>query len=451
MTTGRPGKILIPLLFSLSGAVLLSGCDPKELPRSCRVESVSQELTGPPAPPPAEVIVDPASLRSLLFEGNTSVLLGLNRLHQAKEQVNVARGNLLPSIQLGGLLYSGGNPAFILSTVEFLVPFLIPARWFDYYKIKDLLQAELVGLKLLRLNQYASAYSLTLAMSSDQELEGIISEEASDLTEIESIVETLYQSGAVPLSDLNTARTKAELARIHVSKISELVAGENASLRRALGLSPETLVTLKDVQAPASEWEEKALIDVLPRTLELAPESLQLSFLREAAKKDRWSKIFGFLSGASVRSEMVGSDHSAALSDSTAGMNFGIGFSYFPAIQLSKQQESALVIREQELENELTDVLDVALIAVAKAKERLKSADRAVAHSAQAYEARLDQYRAGALTLDYLLESRGSLRQAQTEALQARARLSMSRVTLHRILLSDQFESIESCELSEGV
>src|SRR4051812_45402677 len=58
-------------------------------------------------PPAKELRLNPETLRKQLLENNLSIIQALNQVHDAKDQVSVARGNLLPSLNLGALL----NPA----------------------------------------------------------------------------------------------------------------------------------------------------------------------------------------------------------------------------------------------------------------------------------------------------------------------------------------------------
>ncbi len=76
-------------------------------------------------------VVNPASLKDELFRNGTSVLQAAVMVQKARDQVSLERANLLPSLNLGALLFSSGQPTFFLSTIQVLVPFLLPGHWFQ--------------------------------------------------------------------------------------------------------------------------------------------------------------------------------------------------------------------------------------------------------------------------------------------------------------------------------
>ena len=53
---------------------------------------------------PQPILINETTLLDLLLKNGNSVLSGLNGVYQAKEQVNVARGNILPSLSLSAAL-----------------------------------------------------------------------------------------------------------------------------------------------------------------------------------------------------------------------------------------------------------------------------------------------------------------------------------------------------------
>ena len=277
------------------------GCKQQVILPDCEPGDASSINTPATTNSPETIVLEPATIRDQLFHGNKSVLLAVNRVHKAKDEVNIARARLLPSINLGAILATGSTPGFFLSSVEFLLPFLVPSKWFDYYAVKDLLKAELVALRLMKLNTYASTYSLYYSLLTDSSLYEILNSEANDLSAIETNVEHSYQLGLATEEDLNRARGQASLAKINLSKVSDLISIDRASMRHALGLSTETQISWTAAEVAKSDWEGRHIKEALEHAVVISPEAEQLHHLQSAAKKYSWSKLFGFLSGLTDR------------------------------------------------------------------------------------------------------------------------------------------------------
>ena len=75
----------------------------------------------------ATFTVNSRSLQSRLLENNIDLALQLNKVYQAKDNVDRARKNLLPGVSLGGIIDS--TFSFSLSSVNMLLPFLLPVSY----------------------------------------------------------------------------------------------------------------------------------------------------------------------------------------------------------------------------------------------------------------------------------------------------------------------------------
>lgn len=389
--------------------------------------------------------MEPVQLRKILFEGNTPILLGLNRVHQSKEQVSIARGNLLPSINLGSMLSFASSGSFSLSSIEFLLPFLLPSRWFDYYQMKNMFEADKMALHVLKVNQYASALSLYQTILGDQKVLRILNEEVRDLSEIADYVEKSHQIGIATQEDLHIAKGQAGLARINLSKAMNLVATEKASLRHALGLSVDTVFTLLDSEIPTSEWEDRNLSLAKDEAWVRSLEGKQMQFLADAAHEGTWSKIFGFISGSSFRSFSTPTTDATAFSNITLNQTVGIGFAYFPSIRLSQMSEEAIRLRQREVGLEIGEILERIFMTLSETKKRLADAEKVETDYYEAYLGKLQQYKLGLVELNPVLQTRVFYRTASIEVLNAKVQVMLSRIVLHRAMLSDGFSEIQGC------
>lgn len=395
-----------------------------------------------------QVLLTPESLRDQLFLSNTSVLLGLNGVHQAKDQANIARAQLFPSLNLGSLLYSAANPTFTVSAVEILFPFLVPANWGRRNETQALFEAQGFALQAVRLNTYASAYSLYHSMLSDQNLRAIYQAEVDDLTQIESIVARLYQSGLASKTEVDRAQGQKEMARIGLSKISSLLAQEMALLRHTLALKADTQIELQNTFVTEADLEQASLGQVIDKAMSVAPEVRQMERLRKAAEDNVWSQQYAFIGGSSLRSPGGdGQSSSVAFDNASIGINFNIGYAQVPMVELSQDRLAEINIRTKELKYEITERSEYSLQLVTDSKSRAEMASRAEAAFQSVYTRDLARYKYGHIDLFNVLESRAKLREATIENLRAKTQLSLNRIVLHRLVMGDQFGKMPTCEL----
>jgi multidrug efflux system outer membrane protein len=409
-----------------------SACDPTVAPESTGTE-----------PTDVAVEINPETLRNRILHSNVSLMIQANKVHQAKDQINIARGRLFPSINLGTLLLTGGGPTFALGAVEFLLPFLLPTRWFEFFQAKHLMRAEKVAYRILKVNMYASASSLYYQVLNDQDLKRILRVETDHLRKIQSLVESQYQAGISPIEDLERARAQRALAEINESKVQDLVIQEIATLRHLLAEKTTAEFTLQPTVLPMTYAEELGQEKTETLALEKSLELEQMIHLRSSARLEKWKKIFGFLS----KSTLSNSNPSAGMSFSNliGGMGFNFGFDYFPSIRLTQHNLQELSLRAEEVKYESNKTVETAMKQITEAMRRYDLARSAEVDATHVFQTKLSLYELGVETLFSALESRALLRQAQVEALQATTQVNVLRVSLNRILLADEFEKIEEC------
>jgi outer membrane protein, multidrug efflux system len=393
------------------------------------------------------VALDPEELRKKLIEGNVSVQMAFNRVHRAKDSVNLARSQLFPSLNLGNVLLSGGSATFILSSIDVLLPFLLPSRWLDFKRSKDLFEAEKVAFRLVELNQYASAYSLYFTILSDLEVLDFLAAEAEDFRAIHGIIQQTHDLGLASPEDVLLAETQKDFAEMAATRVRELVVSEHAALRQALALSYDDAISLKPATVEPSEWEGKPLAQALDEALARSPERAQLAHLADAARREKWSRVFGFLGNASMGSNGGGNGESASLafSELTGRVSMSLGYSQIPTIALSERNRAELEIRAQEIRLELARSVEVALGQLGDARKRLALATRAEQAIRAVYGAKLAKFELGLESMLSVLQARGQIRDAAIQRIRTTAEIHQLRVTLHRVMLTDQFARIEGC------
>ncbi len=432
-------KLFIPLL--ILSTFSFTGCDDEDLPKGCRPGNANdlalqQGLTSSKAGS-REITLTPSTVRGLVLDQNIPVMLAANRVHVAKEEVNVARARLLPSINLGAL--AGGSAGFLTAGVEFLLPFLIPSNWFDLNHSMDLLHASHAAFRAMQLDAFSSAYSLYFQALSDTKLIALLQSQLNDFREIEAYTEELANAGAGTLDNYTLAKSQADIAEVNVLQIKDLIAQENAALKRALGLNYTQKLSLSAAEISASPWEDASIAATLNNALAKAPEATQLAYLARAAKSARWSKIFGFVKGSAAKGG------SEIFSNMTVNSSFSFGFTMFPEIKITQHQAREVELRQAELRAQLQELLETNRDQIRNAKEKISLASQSEAGMQKVYDNALARFKAGTLALTEVITARGRLIQAAGETQRARVHLTLLRVALHRAMLTDQFANVPGC------
>ncbi len=393
---------------------------------------------------PLNISLNPDSLRKLVINDNLSILIAANRVHIAKDQVGIARGRLFPSLNLGTLLLTAGNPTFAVANIEFLVPFLVPSRWFDFFEAKYLRQAEKLSFRLMQLNTYASALSLYFTLMSDRDLKASLHNETETLRQIEQTVESHMIVGAAPEVDFKRARAQRALAEITESKVNDLLFDEVATLRHTLVESPETQFTFEPANSAPSTAESLSVAEAVPQAIEKSLELDQMYWLEKSSRVERWKKVFGFMSSSSLATSQA-NPTSMAFNNLHMSAGFSLGFDYFPSISLTNHNIYEQQLRQKEVKAELSETIESALNQLHEAEFRIVLANSAFNDSVEVFKAKWAGYQLGTESIFSVLETRSLQRQSEVELLRAKNQLNLLRVILHRVMVTDQFEKIEGC------
>jgi outer membrane protein TolC len=391
--------------------------------------------------------VTPETLRKRLLTENISVLTGLNQLYQAKIQVNIARAQLLPSLNLGAALPSGKSN-FIVSTVSFLLPFLVPSNWFNYDESQYLFDAEKDSYYLLQLNSFASAYSIYSTMVSDVELRKILNTQYENLVKIKNMIQAKYELGLAGQAELLQAQAQAELAMVQLSQIDELLLNEQSILRQSLAFPLEKDFNLVPGHVPPATVEglsPQALLDV---SLMKSPEYSQVQSLIAAAEDNNWAKVFAFINSGSLSSSSV-NGASASFSSLTQTENFNFGFGYFPGVELSEAAVAQMKLRLTEVKSEQARIVESALSSLKQAQLQFQQAQSAEADLLKVFSFELENYELGLTDLQHVLDVQNSVTIAATTRAKSQLDLDGQRITLHRLIQTDEFANIKGCAIEQ--
>jgi multidrug efflux system outer membrane protein len=395
---------------------------------------------------PSSLALNPDTIQRQLLKNNTSVLIGFNQVKQAKDEVNIARGNLLPSLNLGGLLsFSGGG--FILSTIDFLVPFLVPSNWANYYSTKSTFEAEKISYKVIQLNTYGSALSLYYTLLSDNQVQGIYQQQYQDLQDIYELQKRKSNTGVIPVSDLLQTQAQAQMAGVRASQLTELNKQEFASIRKAMALPLTTNLSLEFVDVKASPWEFESIKSTVNQVNKVSVERQQVRFLLKAAQDQVWSSTFGWINGASIGAKSSGSGN-ASLSNSSASGSITLGFATYPKIQLSQDQVKEIELQDQELALENSRIVESALNSLVEAKQQLDLATQAENQMARVYQIRVQEYDQGTENLTNVLLARTQMADASVARIKSNLDVNLQRSLMQRALISGEYSDVRGCSSS---
>ncbi len=393
--------------------------------------------------------VNPTTIRTQLFSKNITLLQALNNVQNSKLNVNMARAKLLPSLNLGVLLPALANPTFLLSSVTFLFPFLVPSNWAVLKQEKLLFESDKSSYKALQLNVLSNALSLYYTYLNDLEVKQIFVDQSE-------IISRLYLNlkkqsdvlGNITTEELSLASAQWEDAKIKVSKLEELLIAEKAAVRTILGLPLGADLILETTELIPSEFENKSLAEVIIRSHDSSPEFVQLEYLVKAAKAGKFAKFFGFLTNASVVGSSTISNSSPFDSLKTAG-GFSFGVDNLVNLKIADNNAAAIKLRQDQLQEENERVAETIVGQLSEIKLQQKESLKLLEDRLRILESQQRQFALGLMPLQNLLLSQSQLTDSRVNHLKNQMDLNLQRLTLLRLVVDGDFSEVKGCNAAE--
>lgn len=393
--------------------------------------------------------VDPISLRERLASNSLDVLTSLNQVHRSKDNLNLSRANLLPSLDISpAAAFSGVG--FFASSIAALLPFLVPDNWFALKASKAQLESDKQAYRLAQLNDYATIYAAYLALLNDQKLEAILKSAVNDWQIIYKITVLQDQLGQAQPGAVDLALSQVRLAQNQLQGTQAMNVKDLAAVRTQLDLDPTQPVEIKDYKVPASQNEHMGVDQAAQYAFQLAPEAAQIRDLLDAAHQGVLSATFSFIESGTLNFAQTGGGTNLSLNHAVISMGLHLGADLGPKISLSKRNVDDLVLREKEIVQELDSTLATALGQLPLQLQQYESAAAAEAALKRNYQTTLGRYRLGQATLTDVINSRVGIVQSSAARLAAETTVALTRVTLHRTFLSDQFAQLPGCVYKEA-
>jgi hypothetical protein len=252
---------------------------------------------------------------------NYSVSQEAERLFQAKKNIGVARGNLLPKLSLKALI--GVATGDYLSAVGTVLPFLFPGNWYKWEASKDLYQAEKSSFASLRGNEMNMVEGLYYLVLRDQVVLEQLKAHIAWLKQIQATMLRSEQVGTLPSGTADyfgTSIASLERDRIGFESLVKIQYGQLAQ------------ATALPVIGGISSLAPVAFSD-LSKVSPLDPSV----FYKTAQDKSYEVKSLGFLLQAAKHSQQE-SYYDFFNLEGTNGLGFGTPYQ----IQVSQSQQSEI-------------------------------------------------------------------------------------------------------------
>lgn len=284
----------------------------------------------------------------LVSAQNFSVLSNAERVYQAKDSIRIARGNLLPKLNLWRIVGAVFDPKGLFGLVEDIVPFLVPANWWRAKQAKLFAEAQREAYTALWANEVMTAKALFIHAELDQILLVLIERKIEELRELKTIARSREVLGGTP--ELLSKQIALQISSLQedVRSLRYLVREELNSLGFALGLSANTVLILKPITMNGPDvFKSPSKEAFTTRVLTASPELRQFDSLIVAAKHARKEARFTFLGVSTLsRGTMGGVFDSLPVSD-------GLGFGTAASVRVTKREKSILEIQRHAIEESL--------------------------------------------------------------------------------------------------
>ncbi|MDB5037101.1 MAG: outer membrane protein [Bacteriovoracaceae bacterium] len=403
--------------------------------------------------------LNPSRVRRLLLQGNSSLLVGAIRVDQAKKAVNLARANLFPSLNLNMLVGSITNPSFLVDSVEYFLPFLVPTYWAQHAEAKDAYNAEKMSFLIADLNAFASAYAVFEKMDADYEGMDSLKEDQQDALLLHRLVSENYAAGLSTSGDLNKAVESLKKVEISIEQMNQFLIQENEDLRASLGVCPGIRLGIEKHHLPPSLVETLPIELANKKAKDRAPEMVQLVYLLEEAAPNDWQADFAFISDISAYSNASGTS-SANLAGIVStnpqidlsyknlkakGSLVNLGLGYFRNLELVHGSGRIFQAQAQGTKIEIERLLDRNLKTIRSLEEEIAASKIGEESAHQDFIDNQKRYAEGTVDLNTLVIVEETWRQARLQTISSISKMDTARITFHRLMRTEEFEKVTGC------
>lgn len=184
---------------------------------------------------------------------NYNVYENALKVYQAKSNIEKARADLLPRLNIWSIASIIINPTSIFDQLTDIAPFLVPGNWFRVEENKLLYLAEREGYRALWGNEVHIAKTLFKNVLFDEELYKQVLTSAAELERIHRIVKTRETFGGARPGTARDIEIRILGLKEDAENLNILLALEYDELTYALGYTTNENVVLMPVEMPKVE------------------------------------------------------------------------------------------------------------------------------------------------------------------------------------------------------
>lgn len=284
---------------------------------------------------------------------NYSVYANALRVYQARENIQFARMNLLPKLNLWRLAGVAvdtvlGNYASSLNLVGDIAPFLVPANWFRFEAAKILYNAEKEGYRALWANELMTAKALYVHLLLDQSLLDHIKQNQKELNALLQIVKLRELLGGAPQGASRDIEVQLLALKEDARQLQVLLSEEESLLSYMMGFDAEKTVVPVAISMPKIEsMLPLEYEDFIFRAVDSSPEVRQFDHLIAATDTVRREVFYSFLGTSNMSRGVAG-----GIFDNIP-IQDGLGFGAPASMRIASAQKEILKVQRTGIEETL--------------------------------------------------------------------------------------------------
>lgn len=287
---------------------------------------------------------------------NFQVLENALRVYQAKEAIEVSRGNLLPKLKFWEMVDIPFEPMMAIGMVSDIAPFLVPANWFRLEEQKVLHLAAQESYRALWSNELMTAKALYLKVLLDHSLLEKILENKQQFEKILEIAKSREKFGGGTQNMSRDIEVRILALSEDERSLRILIEQEKNELSYMLGYPSNTEIDLTSVDLSGfEEFEPLNYDDFEFRALDSSPEIREFGHLIETADLVKKEVAFSFLGGSEMSRGVEGGIFDALPSQQ------GLGFGTAPSMRIAKAQKKILKVQKRGIEEVIKRQLKVVI------------------------------------------------------------------------------------------
>ena len=238
---------------------------------------------------------------------NYKVQVATMRTYQAKANIEKARADLLPRLNIWSIAKIILDPTSIIDSIQDIAPFLVPANWSRLEQNKILYQAEQEGYRALWSNEVHVTKMLYMRILFDQKLLNHVSASVTSLEEVLEIVKFHETFGAVRPGSARDIEIRVLGLKEDEQNLRLLIAQEIDELSYALAIKADVQMVLAPVTLP--EPDSLKQIDYKAheaRAVSISPERTQYTFLLRTLEHIRQEVRYSFFGNSPISRGVAG-------------------------------------------------------------------------------------------------------------------------------------------------